>query len=294
MSEASPRTVAITGASGLLGRHLCDHFRRVGWEVRALVRQTSGYPFVEAGICRYRFLLPGHIEQEALRGADVLIHCAYMMRFTNLPEARQVDEEGTRRLLAAAREAGVECFVFVSSTSAHAAAESYYGRSKHALEQIMDPMRDLIVRPGLILAADEGLFHRVAELIRRTGLVPLFWGGRQIVQTVHVDDLCTAFERSLDRDLRGVITVAEPEGLTMQELLRLTAERLGRPYLMLPLPAAPMLTLLRLIERAGVPLPISSENLLGLKSLRHVSTAADLERLGQRVRTARESLASLF
>jgi len=37
----TPRAVAITGAAGFIGRHLCDAFDRKGWEVRALVRRPE-------------------------------------------------------------------------------------------------------------------------------------------------------------------------------------------------------------------------------------------------------------
>ncbi|MDQ3605986.1 MAG: hypothetical protein M3418_07360 [Gemmatimonadota bacterium] len=54
-----------------------------------------------------------------------------------------------------------------------------------------------------------------------------------------------------------------------------------------------MLLALRLIEALRIPFPISSENLLGLTGLRHTPSSADLERLGMRLRSARESLAAL-
>jgi nucleoside-diphosphate-sugar epimerase len=287
-------TAAITGATGLLGRHLCDYLRRRGWQVRGLARSTATYPFAEDGIRLYHCDLPDTIEAEALRDVDVVIHCAYTTRFTNLKAARRVNEDGTKGLLEASRAAGVRRFVFVSSIAADPGAASYYGRSKYRLEQLMHPTRDLVIRPGLILARGAGLFHRLEESIRRTPIVPVFWGGNQIVQTIHVDDLCQAFETALARDCSGALTIAEPGGLPMKALLRLIAKRLGRRCLLLPLPAGPIVSVLRLLERTGLRLPLSSENILGLKSMRHVATTEDLRRLDLRARTAQESLTVLL
>jgi nucleoside-diphosphate-sugar epimerase len=289
-----PNTIAITGASGMIGRHLCDHFRSLGWNVRAMMRDPSTYPFRERGIERARVdLAHGPYPDECTQGADVVIHAAYTTRFTDVGNARRVNEMGTERVLDAARDANVRRFVFVSSLAARKDALSYYGRSKFALEQLLDPTRDLIVRPGLVLARDGGLAHRLAGIIATTRVVPLVDGGDQIVQTVHVDDLCVAFERAVERGITGAVNVAEPDGMPMREFLRLLAESRGVRAMALPLPVTPMLLALRTAERLGIPLPFTSENLLGIFAIRHVPTRADLDRLGITVRTARESVAAL-
>ena len=71
------RTIAITGASGLLGRHLVEHFRRREWNVRALVRDPLSAPFGERDVQVFRADLPDVIDETAFKGADVVIHAAY-------------------------------------------------------------------------------------------------------------------------------------------------------------------------------------------------------------------------
>ena len=182
-------------------------------------------------------------------------------------------------------------FVFLSSFSSRADAHSYYGRSKHALEQELDPERDLILRPGLVLAAGAGgLFQRLCTAVERATLVPVFGGGRQVVQTVHVQDLCLCLERALDMDLTGALDVAEPDGLTYAQLLREIRARTGGRCHLVPLPLHPVLWALRVSEALRLPAPVTSENLQGLRGLRHVDTRPDLERLQLELRTASESL----
>jgi nucleoside-diphosphate-sugar epimerase len=229
-----------------------------------------------------------------LRGVDVLIHAAYMTRFSNVREARAVNEVGSERLFALARKAGVRQIVFLSSFSARADARSCYGRSKFAVEQLLDPNRDTALRAGLVLASDGGLFQRIVAFLNRARIVPLIGGGRQIVQTLHIDDLCQACLNAVDRPITGTVHVAEPDGLMFRDLLRLVAERLGRRCWQFSVPAAPVLAVLRISEMLKVPLGVSSDNLLGLKILRPVQVEPDLARLGLTVRTARESVGALM
>jgi len=286
--------IAVTGATGFLGRHLCDHFRTRGWRVRGLVRDPHRQglpPEVEVALCD----LPDRAEAAAFTSVDVVIHCAYASREANLAAARRVNELGTERVYALGRAAGVRRFVFISSTSAHDGALSYYGRSKLALEHTLDPERDLIIRPGLVLApGGGGLFHRMADGLRRTGVAPVFDGGRQIMQTVYIDDFCAAVHAAIARDRVGRYVVAEPEGLPVRDFFHLVAARCGARCRLVPVPAAPLLVVLRVAERLGIALPVSSENVLGMKSLRFQPSAADLETLGVPARRTAESLALVF
>jgi nucleoside-diphosphate-sugar epimerase len=291
---AHGRTIAITGAGGLLGRHLADHFRRREWNVRALVRDPSRSPFAERDIEVFRAELPDAIDERAFEGADVVIHAAYAMSERRAATARRVNEEGTARVLAVSRAAGVRRCVFVSSLAAHPDARSYYGRSKVALERQLDPMRDLVIRPGLVLAPSGGLFERMRRSIERSPVMPLVGGGGQILQTVHIDDLCTGFERALELDLTGAINIAEPDGVTMKSFIEMLARRLNRRVMLVSVPARPMVAAIWMLERMRVPTPVSSENMLGLLAMRHTPTVRDLARLGIRVRTTAESVAELI
>jgi hypothetical protein len=73
-----------------------------------------------------------------------------------------------------------------------------------------------------------------------------------------------------------------------------TAARVKFRCLFVPLPFAPALTAVRMIERLGWPAPLRSESLLGMKGLRAAPVEGDLARLGVRVRGVEESLAAIF
>ena len=287
--------VAVTGASGMLGRHLCDHFTGRGWQVRALVRDPVAFGRLRPDISSARCELPGAVDEGVLAGADAVVHAAYPTRLTDLDRIRSENEDGTRRLLEASRRAGVGRFVFISSIVAASDAPSYYARSKYALEALVDHGRDAIVRPGLILAREgQGLFQQMRDAMVRTHVLPVFGGGKQPLQTVHVDDVCEAIARVIERALVGGFNVAEAEPFSMAGFLRLLARRLRTRCVLVPLPLAPTLAAVRVFERLGVPFPLRSESILGIKALRRVPVVDDLRRLDLRVRSADESLATLL
>lgn len=284
------RTVVITGATGLVGSHLCCSFRRNAWRVKGLVRRAESFPFDSNGISFSECVLPDRIDSDVFKGADVVIHAAYTTVATSHKEAKRVNEDGTQRVLEMCRASGVPKFVFISSLSSHSQARSYYGRSKYVLEQSMDVARDLVIRPGLVLAEDGGLFGRMRDQIARSSVVPVFDGGTQIVQTIHVEDLCTAIYKAVEMDVNGVVPVAEPDGLQFREFAQEIAARLGKSLRIMSVPHRPVVAVLRGAEAVGLRFPISSENVLGLVALKHAETAGFLEALGLTVRTACQSL----
>lgn len=289
------RVAAVTGAGGFIGRHLCERLSREGWSVRALVRDPRRHFEATHSCSTFLCDLPDRIDEASLAGVEALVHCSWVTRHTSLDEARRVNEIGSRRLFDAARRAGVGRVVFVSSQSAHTGAVSYYGRSKKAIEESLDPGRDLIIRPGLVLGeGSAGLFARMCETVERTRVIPLFGGGRQPLQTVHIEDLCRAIASAMDRGLSGSYTIAESNSVMMGDFMRMVARRLGKRPLFVPCPIAPALLALRVIETLGLPFPVSSENLLGLRQMRAAETAPDLAALGVTVRSASESLHDLL
>ena len=284
------KSVAITGATGLLGGCFCESFAADGWRVRALVRSPGDFTARHEAIETYRCDLPDDVDPQALAGADVLVHCAWPTRERDPAAVHRGGEEGTRTLRRLAHEQGVERFVFLSSTSAGPRARSQYGRSKHALELELDATRDLVLRPGLVLSrAETGLFHRLCRSLSRSPVLPVV-GGRRIVQTVHVDDLFRALRTALEEGVTGEITVAEPDGLTFEDLLSEIASRLGRRCLPIRLHEGLVLGALRAVEALHIPAPVSSDNLLGLTSLEARPADAVVRALGVHVRSATESL----
>ena len=287
------KTVVITGAAGFVGSELCSRFAENGWNVRAGVRRPQLFSRRDERVSPFQCDLPFLLEVDAFRQADVLIHAAYSMRACDQEKARETNFEGTEAVLEAAREAGVRKRVFISSCSAHDAALSFYGRSKFALEKRFEGSRDLILRPGLVLG-DGGLFERMKESLQKSALVPLFDGGHQVLQTVHIDDLTEAVLRAIEGKKTGRLVIAETGGIEMRLFLEVMARLLRLKRRFLSVPTAPSLPILRLAEKLGTRLPVGSENLLGLRGMIHQPSRETQQLLDLRFRPARESLRQLL
>jgi len=136
-----------------------------------------------------------------------------------------------------------------------------------------------VLRPGLVVGRG-GLFGRMCASVRATPLVPLFYGGRQEIHALWVWDLCRAIESGLERNLTGIYRLAHPDAVPIRRLYEHIGGLVGHRCLFVPLPAAPVLLALRVGERLGVSLPITSDNVLGLKRLQAVDVRPDLARLG--------------
>lgn len=285
----SPTRVIVSGATGFLGSALARHLLSHGYEVRGLSRDPSAPPAGLDDVEWYRCQLPRMVDDAALRDAEVLVHCAFDTRFRGAAEARSVNVEGSAFLFEACRERGVKKIVFISSLSAHEDAISTYGRSKLEVEAMLDPTRDVAIRPGHIVG-EGGIFSRTARSIARLPFIPLFYGGEQLVQTVALEDVCEAIRLTIEKDLTGTLRVAEPEPVRLRDFYGEIARALDRRPRFARLPGGLTLLALQRAEKLGFRLPISSDNLLGLKRLRAFDLTTDIERLGFTPGPMRESL----
>ncbi len=284
--------VAISGAAGFLGSALCRHLVAHGFQVRALARGAGRRPEGLEPLTWHRCVLPDDIDPRAFESVDVFIHCAYDTRFRSAELSRAVNVAGSEHVFRIAREHGVRKIVFISSMSAHADAISLYGRTKLEVEALLDPTRDLAVRPGHVVG-EGGVFWRTAGSIAKLPFIPLFSKGEEPVQTIHLDDVCEGIRRAIDLDCSGTLLLSERDPVTLRELYGAIAQALGKRPRFLRVPGGLALWLLRAVERAGFSLPVSSDNLLGLQRLRAFDVSGDLRRIGLRPRTMRESLAKI-
>ncbi len=111
--------VAITGASGLLGRHLVERLRSEGVAVVAIVRDPQ-VRFPEGVVVRQGDVVDPLAIQEALEGVDAVIHAAALVSFNprRRKEILDVNVDGTRNVVNACLKLGIKNIVHISSVSA--------------------------------------------------------------------------------------------------------------------------------------------------------------------------------
>lgn len=286
----APRTVAITGANGMVGSLLTRHFLNLGWKVHTLQRRES--TVAHERLQRFAYALPAKPSPESLDGVNVLVHGAVRLYDVKHHDADRVNLEGARNVLAQCRRVGVPA-IFLSSLSAHPEALSHYGRSKLAIESLCDPDRDLILRPGLVLATG-GVLTEVVNIVRKLRVVPVVGGGAQPLQTILGSDLCRAVETAIRRKFTGALTVATPEGDTMLDLYRTIAAELGLRRWFVPVRLSFVHRIIRIAEALSLPVGVSSESFLGVKRMIAWPTAADTDRLGFQLTSLREAIAHVL
>jgi NADH dehydrogenase len=272
------RRAALTGATGLIGSTLIGELLRRGWSISALARRIPRSEHAPFSVRWVSHVLPDELPELIWRfRPKVFIHCGYMLDPRRPRETRRLNVLGARRIIDACRERDVR-IVFISSMSAHDDAESAYGRSKLEIERMLDPSRDLVIRPGLVIGPG-GLFRSLVRTLARGPFVPLFYGGDQEVQTIEVGELCHGIANAIDAELTGTLTLAEPQPVRLKELYVGIATELGRVLRFVQLPGEPTRWVLRMFETLGAQLPVTSENLLGLKHMRTEDVRDSLRRV---------------
>jgi dihydroflavonol-4-reductase len=110
------KPVLVTGASGFIGWHVARLLRERGVPVRALVREASRVEEIDVERVSGDLRDPASLER-AVAGCGLVYHVAadYRLWARNPGELFQSNVEGTRNLLTAARDAGVERFIYTST-----------------------------------------------------------------------------------------------------------------------------------------------------------------------------------
>lgn len=237
-------SVSVTGATGFVGWHIADNFVRHGWDVRAVVRRGNKKPvpvrttLVEADLTALSL-------KPAFAGADVVVHCAALVRAANASEFQAVNVEGTHAAAEAARRAGAH-FILISSqaaggpgTPAAPRRESdppepvnAYGRSKLAAEEAVRKMKGLrwtILRPSAVYGPRDRGFLPLFKMARR-GLLLSPARPRTAFTLLHIEDLVEAVRLTVmaPESDQETMFLGHAEPKTGFDVLRTIAHTSGR------------------------------------------------------------------
>jgi dihydroflavonol-4-reductase len=273
--------ILITGGNGFIGAVVVRTLRNRGDEVRCLVRPTSRMDRISGLGCE---IVHGDLRdvaslRQAARGCRGLIHLAGISHW-DLIHSRDMLEivcGGTRNVLDAAVESGIERAVYVSSTIAIAGSrtptvhneespyppvlENYrYARAKHDAEavclQYLDRMSISIVNPGEVYGPDDRDLITAGNLIDFANSDPVVVckGGMSIC---HVEDVANGMIAALDRGRNGQRYILAGENLTIRSLAELTNQILSRKKLFLTFPTPLVRAVGWLGRTVSLPLPFN-------------------------------------
>jgi nucleoside-diphosphate-sugar epimerase len=269
--------ILVTGATGFVGRHLVPALATGGHLVRATCRpgRSGG---CRAGPGEWMELCDITSETEwsrAVQDMEAVIHLAGLAHQigpgaeTRETEFQRVNARGTERLAAAARRAGLQRLIMVSTIAVHGPyhgtpfeeaspcmPDTAYGRSKlegeQAVQRILGngPTDWCIVRPPLVYGpGNPGNMARLLRLIQRGLPLPL---GRIEARRsyVYVGNLVDLLARCLTHPgaSRRVFLVDDGEPIATRDLIRLLAWHTGKPAHLFSVPPSALRALGRIGE----------------------------------------------
>jgi len=231
--------VAITGASGFIGRAVAENLRSSGHIVRAVS-------------------LRGALQPDALADVNVVVHLAgepVAQRWTAAARDRILRSrvEGTRALVAAMRGQAPQVLISASAvgyygsrgdevlTESAPPADDFLGRVASAWEeeaQAAEPLgvRVARLRIGVVLGPNGGALARMLPPFR-LGVGGRLGSGHQWMSWIHIHDLVALIAFLMkESTVRGAFNATSPFPVTNREFTRALAEAVHRPAI-LPAPA---------------------------------------------------------
>ena len=230
--------IAVTGAFSYSGKYITRKLLERGEEVITLTGhphrpdpfngQVKAYPldFDEAGMTK------------SLRGVDVLVN-TYWVRFDKGENTQPRAVENTRKLVNAAKAAGVKRMVHISiaNPSADSHLPYYWGKAANEKAVIESGMSYAILRPTVLVGGGEDvLINNIAFLLRRFPFFFIPGDGTYGIQPVYIEDLADLAVEGVYSRENYVIDAVGPDSYTFKDLVKLVGEKIGakRPLISVP------------------------------------------------------------
>ena len=261
---SAPRVVAVTGASGFIGRAFVQRALAHGWSLRRFVHTPA-----EGEIAMDLRNASVDDLARALDGVATIVHLAgraHVMRenATDPQDAyRRDNAETTERVARAALAAGVGRFVFASTVKVAGertrpgtpfrpddapGPQDAYARSKLAAERALlqiaarSPMTALMLRLPLVYGAGaRGNFRRLVDAVAARRWLP-FGAIDNRRSVASIDTVLDAFEAAIEAPdaASGVHFVADRDAVSTPQLVRAIAAALGVAPRLLDVPVGVM------------------------------------------------------
>jgi NADH dehydrogenase len=256
----------VTGAFGYTGKYITRRLLAMGRGVRTL----TGHPERAASSNGHIEVAPLQFDRSAelveiLKGATTLYN-TYWVRFAYGDVTYEKAVENSRRLIAAAREAGVARIVHLSITHPSPESNLGYFRGKAEVEQAIAGSRlsHAILRPTVIFGVEDILINNIAWLLRRAPLFAVPGSGDYRLQPVYVVDVAEMAVAAGQESQNMVLDAVGPEVYTFRQLVGLIAQKVGSHARIVRVPPFAALWLCRQLGHAVHDVVLTREEVKGL------------------------------
>lgn len=296
------RNVLVVGGSGFVGSAVAERLTAAGLRLVIPTRRRER--------ARHLLLLPTAEVVEAdvfdpptlaslMTGMDAVVSLVGVLHSRSGspygPGFARAHVELPKRLVAAARQAGVQRIVHVSALGASADAPSEYQRSKAdgeaAIRAAAPDLAWTILRPSVIFGPGDSFLNLFASLFRRFPVMPL-GGADARFQPVYVEDVADVVAEALQRsDAAGqTFDMAGPTQYSLRELVEYVGDLTGYPRPVIPLPEGLAMLQAGVLEMLPGPL-MSRDN---VRSMRAPNITAGPPQPWGRVPTSLEAIAPIY
>lgn len=238
--------VLVLGASGFVGRHVCEQLARLGWHITAPTRRMANAACVQS--------LPGLTVLEAsvhqagdlarlMPGHDAVVNLVAVLHGSE-ERFESVHVELPGKIASAMKKAGVRRLVHISALGADPQGPSMYQRSKARGETVLhNAALDLtVLRPSVIFGAEDKFLNLFADLQAVAPFMPLA-GSDTRFQPVWVADVAHAVLTCLQQPntIGQTYELCGPDVLSLGQLVKLAGQWAGvnhgqgRPVIGLPM-----------------------------------------------------------
>src|SRR6202165_358252 len=227
----------VTGAFSYSGRFVAAELLERGRSVRTLTNHPRTDGPLASRIPSYPLdFADGKALTNALRGADTLYN-TYWVRAPQGQVTHTVAVENTKRLIDAARRAGIRRIVHTSLANPTASPLSYY-RGKAELEEAVrsSGLSYAIVRPTLLFGEGDVLINNIAWLLRHLPVFGIPGGGGSRLQPMPVRAHAALLVHTGLESSDQIVDSAGPDIFTCEELVHLLRHALGLHTVVLHMP----------------------------------------------------------
>ena len=267
--------ILVTGGTGFVGPRVVRALRERDQPVRALVRNPDGRSATTLAAWGAELVHGDMTDRESLRraveGSEAVVHLV-AIRQGSAEQFRRVMEEGTRELVAAAKEAGLKRFVLMSAlgTSEQTKDLVPYYHAKWEMEQAISGsgLEHVIFRPSFVFAKDGGILPTFRRLARVSPVTPIIGSGKQRIQPVWIEDVAAYFAQGVDKAeaANRIFELGGPDAVSWNEFWSQLKRALGQRRPSVHVPMALMRANALLTERLPGNVPLTRDL---LKMLEH-------------------------
>jgi len=271
--------VLVTGGTGFVGPHIVRALADKGHDLKLLVRDSTrsrdlpGQPVVGE-------MTNSASLKTAVEGVDAVVHLV-AIRQGSKDQFERVMEQGTRDLVAAAKNAGVKRFVLMSALGTGEDTKDLvpYFHAKWTEEQTVKEsgLEHVIFRPSFVFAREGGILPTFRKLAKVTPVTPIIGSGKQKIQPIWADDVAAYFAASLDKpEARNrTFELGGPDAVTWNEFWERLKKALGQRRPSVHVPVGLMRVNAMLTERLPGNIPLTRDLLTMLEHGDNVVRNAD-------------------